>query len=249
MKEKEFLIQICTYNEIENIPKLLPILLDYYGEECNVLVIDDSSPDGTGDWVREYSKKKSQVNCIIRNSKKGRGLASLAGYQFFMKSDHKWLIEIDADFSHDYRDIAKLIANRSKADIIIGSRYLDKTGFGDYPLKRVLLSKVLNYFMRLLLGIKPLDASQSFQLIPREYFKTIHPNQFKSEGFSLFLEIKYLAQKYGFTMHEIPITISDRVKGETKLSIVPQLISIIKMYFLIKYSFLLERIQKIGGKT
>ena len=111
----------------------------------------------------------------------------------------------------------------------------------------MILSKVLNYFMRFLLRVKPLDASQSFQLIPRKYFEAIHPDQFKSEGFSLFLEIKYLARKYGFTMHEIPITISDRTKGETKLNIFPQLISIIKMYCLVKYSSFVELIQSNTG--
>ena len=226
----KFLIIICTYNEIENLPRMVNNLLSMYTDNYHVLVIDDNSPDGTGQWAIKCSENEARVQTIVRSSKKGLGLAMREGYHFFLESDYDWMLEIDADFSHNSMDIKRLVDASDDADIVLGSRYLNGGGFGNYPLHRVLLSYVTNSVFRLLLGLKPKDSTQSFMLISKNYFQTISPSILTAEGFAIFLELKFHAQRTGLSIKEIPIVVQDRTAGQSKISFY-EAVSVCKLFY------------------
>jgi dolichol-phosphate mannosyltransferase len=235
MKSKRrYLIQICTYNEVKNLPKLLPILEEKYGAIADLLVIDDNSPDGTSDWTEAYAKDHPIVSLMRRTEDRGRGRASRAGYQAFMSSTYEYLIEIDADLSHDPSDIGRLMAQKEDADILIGSRYADGASFGNYKWYRKALSRCGNFVLRSILGLKVRDASQSFQLIPRRIFERVNPLLLESPHFSIFMELKCRASRAGFKLKEIPIKIIDRTEGESKLHFGQQVRSVLWMIYILR---------------
>ncbi len=225
--QKKYLILVCTYNEYENIQQFIPALMDSYSQQADVIVIDDNSPDGTSEWIQEYSKQNPSVGLIKRAGKLGRGSASRQGYEFFLQSKYDYLIEIDADFSHDYKDIAKMFALTDSSDIVVGSRLLPGGGYGNYPAKRVLLSNFIIYLFRTLLQIPCKDAVQSFHMIHRRVFETVRPSMLLANGFSIYVELKYLATKAGFSIKEFPIVIQDRKFGESKLGFAEQVRSVL----------------------
>ena len=224
------LVLIPTYNEIENLPKMVKTILSMYSENFHILIVDDNSPDGTGEWATKYSEKEVRVQSIIRTGKKGRGLASKEGYSFFLESKFDWLIEIDTDFSHNPSDIKRMLEFTSNADLVVGSRYIDGGGFGNYPFHRILLSTFTNSIFRILLGIKTKDSTQSFMLMSKKVFKIISPKILNAEGFAIFLEIKFHVQRAGMKILEIPIKIKDRDLGETKMNFL-QAISVLKLFY------------------
>jgi len=230
---KQILITISTFNEIENLPRMVETLLDMYSEYYHILIIDDNSPDGTGRWAIDCADREERVRAIVRTGKKGRGLASREGYVYFLENNYEWMLEIDADFSHNPSDIKRLVESSTEADIVLGSRYINGGGFGNYPLRRIILSRLINWVFRLLLGLKPKDSSQSFMLIAKKVFKKIPPSILTSDGFSIFIELKYHAQRKGFRIKEIPIIIQDRYAGETKMGI-QQAISVLKLIYTLR---------------
>jgi dolichol-phosphate mannosyltransferase len=220
--KKKFLILVCTYNEISNIALFLPALLTEYESVADVLVIDDSSPDGTADWVTSYAEEHPSVLLLKRAGKLGRGSASKEGYCQFLSSSYEALIEIDADFSHDYRDIRRMMELQPTADMIVGSRLIPGGSYGNYPWRRVVLSNAVNTLFRLSLQIPIRDVVQSFHLINRKVFELIDPKRFKAEGFSIYVELKYWTRARGCTIYEIPIVIQDRTAGYSKLGVIDQ---------------------------
>lgn len=227
IEAKRFLILVCTYNERENIALFLPALMEHYGKDADILVIDDNSPDGTSDWVDYYRQKYPSVFLLKRSGKLGRGSASKEGYEWFLQSRYQFLIEIDCDFSHDYLDIRKMMERCDSASMVVGSRLIPGGSYGNYPFRRILLSKVINKLFCLFLNLSIKDCVQSFHLIDRKIFEKIPPIQFKANGFSLYVELKYLAKCAGFSILELPIKIKDRSLGCSKLGIREQFLSVL----------------------
>lgn len=223
----EVLILVCTYNELSNIKLMLPLLCEHYGQVADVLVIDDNSPDGTSSWVQEYSQYNDNIKLLVRNSKQGRGSASRAGYQYFLESSYKYIIEIDADFSHDYLDISRMLKLKDKSDIVVGSRLVKGGSYGNYPLRRVLLSNLVIFLFRAFLKIPCKDAVQSFHLINKNVFERLRPSMLSANGFSVYVELKYLATQMGFKILEFPIKIQERTLGESKLGFKDQVKSVV----------------------
>lgn len=219
LNRNPYLIAICTFNEADNIEILITYLLGSYRRECDILIIDDHSPDGTADIVQRISQENPEVSLMLRDGPKGRGNASKAGYQYFMDHEnYEYLIELDGDLSHDYRDIRRLIDQRDKALLVIGSRHSKGASFGNYPIHRIWMSKLANFFVRFILNLRVNDATNSFLCISRQVFEVIPPDTLKSENFSLFMELKYLCEIKKLDIFEIPITIKDREHGDTKMS-------------------------------
>ena len=227
------LITISTYNEIDNLPRMVEALLRLYSDSYHLLIIDDDSPDGTGQWATECAQQHARVQTIVRTGTKGRGLASREAYRFFRESNYDWILEIDADFSHNPSDIKRLVEASTDADIVLGSRFIQGAGFGNYPLHRILLSRFTNAVFRVLLGLKPRDSTQSFMLMSKKVFDTVDPAILKAEGFAIFLELKFHIQRTGLRIVEIPIVIQDRDAGHTKMSVL-QAVSVLKLFYDLK---------------
>lgn len=228
--EKEInkiLITICTYNELENLKELIPLLYDRYKDVADLLVIDDNSPDGTPKWLEETSLIFPFLIYKCRKSKLGRGSASKFAYSFLISSRYEYIIEIDADFSHDFKDIQRFIDLAGGADIVCGSRNIEGGGYGNYPLSRVALSHLINLLLRIALGIPCKDIVQSFQLVSRKVLSDISAHEIEADGFSVYAEIKFLAHLKGFKIMEIPIVIQDRTRGVSKLTLKEQLKSVL----------------------
>lgn len=228
------LISICTYNESENIENAVSTLLKMYGDGYDILVVDDLSPDGTGERVKEMMIDSPRLSLMSRDGPRGRGCASKAGYEFFLNGDYDHMVEIDADLSHPPTAIAEMVKFRNSYDMIIGSRFVRGGGFGNYPFHRVALSHITNCVFKRLLSLPYRDSTQSFVLMSRKIFENISPGILQSPGFSIFLELKYHIKNHGFTCHEIPIVIRDRDKGKSKMGIW-QFASILKMIFVLRF--------------
>ena len=242
MMQKPYLILVPTYNEIGNVPRLLPILQKAYGEIADVLIVDDESPDGTSDWVAEYCKTNPDIHLLRRRGPRGRGHASKAGYEFFLQNGYQMLIEMDADLSHDHKDIRRLMGLQDTADVIAGSRYISGGSFGNYKWYRVGLSRLGNLVLRATLGIRVRDASQCFQLVHRRVFEAIPPRVLESPHFSIFMEFKSRVSRRGFKIREMPIQITDRTEGESKLYFREQVLSILKMIYVLNVRPALRRL-------
>lgn len=222
------LIVVCTYNEILNIKTFIPNLVNLYGDECDILLVDDNSPDGTGKWFDEYREGKKGFHHLSRNEKSGRGTASRAAYEFFSKSNYKYLIEIDCDYSHNPKDIRKMLDSQNEnLPFLVGSRLMKGGGYGNYPFRRVFLSNSVIFLFRTLLNVPVKDVVQSFHMINRDVFKRINPSLLQANGFSVYAELKFLVHRAGIPIKEFPIVIQDREAGVSKLTFIDQFKSLI----------------------
>ena len=227
-----YLVIIPTYNEKENIGKLIPqILLQDKGIE--VLVVDDNSPDKTGELVEKLAQKNKRVHIIHRKGKLGFGTAYIAGFKYAIKKDYSLIFQMDADFSHQPKYLPKMISAAKKYDLVLGSRLVRGGGVIGWPKYRYLTSKSANLFSRKLLGLKPHDVTTGFRCYNRNVLKKIDFNGIVCSGYAFLEELIYLTQKAGFKIGEIPIIFVDRKFGKSKLGIKEILTSaksIIKLY-------------------
>lgn len=209
-------ILIPTYNETENIPELTSSLMNSLsGLDFEVVFIDDNSPDGTAEMVRRLSEEHRNFWLLVRDAKKGLGSAYKDGFKI---STGHFVVEMDADLSHNPEDIPRLLEALNPADIAIGSRYVEGGKITGWKWHRRLTSWGANLLVRLVLGLKVKDATSGFRVYRREPFEEI-ANRSTLNGFEFQIEVLHIAQKLGFEIEEIPITFTDRERGQSKLSL------------------------------
>lgn len=215
--EKAIVI-VPTYNERENIPKIVPLILAQ-DERIDVLVVDDNSPDGTGDLVDAMAAENSRVHVLHRANKEGLGKAYLAGFQWALARPYSYIFEMDADFSHDPQHLPEFLSAIKNADLVLGSRYRDgKVTVVNWPITRLLLSYAANIYARRVTGLRLWDATGGFKCFRREVLEAIPLEQVRSNGYAFQIEMSFRAWKKKFRIAEIPIVFHDRTEGESKMS-------------------------------
>ncbi|MGB9687756.1 polyprenol monophosphomannose synthase [Thermogutta sp.] len=218
----ECLIVIATYNERETLPPLLEAIFATV-PTVDVLVVDDNSPDGTGAWCEEYSRQDPRLRCLHRPSKQGLGSAIIAGLREGIAQGYRYVLTMDADFSHPPHRLPDLLAamepaDGPKVDVAIGSRYIPGGRIEGWPLRRHLMSRAINWFARLMLGLPVRDCSGNFRCYRAATLAQLDFNEFCSSGYAFFEEILYRLRKIGAVFCEVPITFVDRRKGASKIT-------------------------------
>jgi dolichol-phosphate mannosyltransferase len=211
-----------TYNEAENIERIVAAALPQLattGLEHRILVVDDGSPDGTGQIAdRMASENPAAVEVLHRTSKEGIGPAYLAGFRHALAGGADLLMEMDSDFSHDPVDIPRLVAAADRADLVLGSRYVPGGGVTDWGLLRRLISRGGSLYARLLLGIPVNDLTGGFKCFRRSVLETLDLSGVGTDGYGFQIEVTYRAIKAGFRVEEVPIVFRDRRAGTSKMS-------------------------------
>lgn len=212
-------VVIPTYNEKENIEKLIPQIINL-DEKINVLIIDDNSPDGTGEVADGLKEEFPQrVFVIHREGKLGFASAYLEGFHLALTMDVDYIISMDADFSHNPRYLPELISKLKDYDMVVGSRYMYGTvSVVNWPIKRLILSRLANFYAKTVTGLKINDCTSGFVGYRREVLEKIGIEDILSDGYSFLIEIKYRAQKKGYKLCEIPIIFEERRLGKSKMS-------------------------------
>jgi len=211
------LIIIPTYNELDNLPKLLPQVLSK-GDDIEILIVDDNSPDGTAAFVEKEMKNNDRIHLIKRESKQGLGTAYIAGFKYALQKDFELIFEMDADFSHDPIELPKFLLEAKNNDLVIGSRYITGVNVVNWPMRRLLLSWFANLYTRAITGMPIHDATGGFKCFRRKVLESIDLNQVRSNGYAFQIEMNFKAWKKGFRLKEIPIIFVDRIKGKSKMS-------------------------------
>ncbi|MHC4405561.1 MAG: polyprenol monophosphomannose synthase, partial [Planctomycetota bacterium] len=222
MTAQKTLITVATYNEIENLPNLVDEILRVV-PEADVLVIDDNSPDGTGRWCDEKAAEEPRVQCLHRGGKLGLGTAIVAGLRYGIERGYRYVVNMDADYSHHPRYLPGLLAGMEPdqgppVDVMIGSRYTAGGGVEGWPWRRRVMSKGMNLYARWLLGLKPRDCSGSFRCYRAERVAQLDLDRVRSRGYSFFEEILWHLKRQGARFGEIPITFVDRTVGRSKIN-------------------------------
>ena len=213
----KILIIIPTYNELDNLPRLLPEVLSKE-EGIHILIVDDNSPDGTAAFVENEIKNNNRIHLIQRASKQGLGTAYIAGFKFAIQNGYDFVFEMDADFSHDPKEIPRFLDEIKNSDVVLGSRYINGVNVINWPLRRLLLSSFANLYTRVITGMPVHDATGGFKCFRRKVLEAIDLDRVKSNGYAFQIEMSFKAWKKGFKLKEIPIIFVDRVKGKSKMS-------------------------------
>ncbi|MCK9281435.1 MAG: polyprenol monophosphomannose synthase [Melioribacteraceae bacterium] len=211
------IILIPTYNEIDNIQKLVPYLLSKY-PEVSILVIDDNSPDGTHKWVKDFAENDQRVHLIKRAGKMGLGTAYVEGYKYMLTNGFDVAVQMDADYSHNPDDVKIFLEHIKNYDLVIGSRYIKGVNVVNWPISRLLLSYFANMYTRIITGLPIKDGTGGFKCFRSEVLRSINLDKIKSNGYSFQIEMNYIAWKKGFKIFEFPIVFTDRFQGTSKMS-------------------------------
>ena len=215
------LVTLATYNEIENLPRLIDEILSS-ASDVDVLVIDDNSPDGTGAWCDQKSAIEPRLHCLHRSGKLGLGTAIIAGMQYAIDHGYRYVLNMDADFSHQPRYVPALVAGMqgtagAAADVMIGSRYVAGGAIDGWPMKRHLMSRAVNLYARTLLGLRVKDCSGAFRCYRTELLKRLDFSTILSRGYSFQEEILWRLKRLGARFNETPIRFIDRQRGASKI--------------------------------
>jgi dolichol-phosphate mannosyltransferase len=214
---KRCLVIIPTFNEADNLPRLLPIILNL-GSHFNILIVDDNSPDGTAKLVKEMQKTEQRIHLIERPGKMGLGTANVAGFKYALANGFDYIFEMDADFSHDPAELPRLLTKAEEYDLVIGSRYIEGVNVVNWPMKRLLLSYFANIYTRVITGMPVRDATGGFKCFRRKVLESIDLDAIHSNGYSFQIEMSYKSWRKGFRVCEIPIVFVDRRIGVSKMS-------------------------------
>lgn len=206
-----------TYNEIKNAPILVKAIFDL-NPDYHLLIVDDNSPDGTAQKVRELQLEFPNLHLEVRPGKAGLGTAYLFGFQWALDHGYDQVVQIDADLSHDPNDVPKLLSNLNEYDLVIGSRYCQGISVVNWPLRRLFLSYGANLYARLVTGIPIKDSTGGFKAWSRDVLESINFNEVKSQGYSFQIEMNFRAWRKQFKIHEHSIIFVDRTIGESKMS-------------------------------
>jgi dolichol-phosphate mannosyltransferase len=216
------LVTLATYNEIENLPRLVDEILAV-APDVDLLVIDDNSPDGTGTWCDTKSAFEPRLACLHRSGKLGLGTATIAGMRYAIEHEYRFVLNMDADFSHHPRYLPALLTGMDRADgspavdVMIGSRYISGGKIEGWPLKRHLMSRGVNTYARWLLGLPAKDCSGAFRCYRVSRLAQIDFDKIRSRGYSFQEEILWHLKRQGATFGETPITFADRRYGTSKI--------------------------------
>lgn len=212
------LVIIPTYNERENIEAIISAVLGLE-QDFHILVVDDSSPDGTADIVRTLQQRYSQnLHLTVRTVKDGLGKAYLHGFRWALEHQYDYIFEMDADFSHNPNDLPRLFEACQSADMAVGSRYSQGVNVVNWPMGRVLLSYFASKYVRLILGIPVHDTTAGFVCFKRQTLEQIGLDKIKLKGYGFQVEMKYRVFKKGLKIVEVPIIFTNRMLGESKMN-------------------------------
>ena len=212
------LVIIPTYNERENLPRIVPVILQQ-DPRLEVLVVDDNSPDGTGKLAAALAAEDPRVHVLHRAGKLGLGTAYVAGFRWALEGGYDYVFEMDADFSHDPRHLPTFLAEIADADLVIGSRYLNRrVTVVNWPMSRLMLSYFANVYARRVTGLRLWDSTGGYKCYRRAVLAEIDLDQVRSNGYSFQIEMSFRAWRKGFRIREITITFSDRSEGRSKMS-------------------------------
>lgn len=213
------LVIIPTYNEIENIEKMVRTVFDL-PREFELLIVDDGSPDSTAAKVKELQKEYTgKLHIEERKGKLGLGTAYIHGFKWALARDYDFIFEMDCDFSHNPKDLVRLLeACENGADVAVGSRYVKGGNVSNWDTKRILLSYFASVYVRMILWFNVKDTTAGFKCYKRKVLETINLDNIRFMGYAFQIEMKYSAYKKGFKIVEVPITFVDRVLGTSKMS-------------------------------
>jgi dolichol-phosphate mannosyltransferase len=212
------LVIIPTYNEIENLGRIVPQALEQ-DPRIDVLVVDDHSPDGTGAAADELARTNPRVHVLHRPGKQGLGKAYRDGFAWALERRYDYVFEMDADFSHDPRHLSQFLAAIQNADLVVGCRYLEgRVTVVNWPMSRLLLSYFANLYARMVTGLRLFDATAGFKCFRRAVLEAIDLKAVRSNGYAFQIEMSFRAARKGFRITEIPIVFVDRTDGVSKMS-------------------------------
>jgi dolichol-phosphate mannosyltransferase len=217
------IVIIPTYNEKENISLIIEAIFDL-PKDFDVLIVDDNSPDGTAEIVKDlqknYNTSTTCLHLLERQGKQGLGTAYIAGFHYALDKGYEFILEMDADFSHDPKDLVPLYLECAEfgADLSIGSRYATGVNVVNWPMGRVLLSYFASSYVRLITGMPIRDTTAGFVCYRRKVLQSIPLDQIKFIGYAFQIEMKFITWKFGFQLREVPIIFTERLRGESKLS-------------------------------
>jgi dolichol-phosphate mannosyltransferase len=210
------LVILPTYNEAGNVLSIVAgVLAQHPGLE--VLVVDDASPDGTGELVERARQDEPRLHLLRRPGKLGLGTAYLAGFRFGLDAGAEWILTMDCDGSHHPRYLPQMLEAAQKADLVIGSRYVEGGGVVNWPRRRRLLSRFANLYTRMLLGVPARDCTAGFRCYRREVLEAVDPFSIRASGYSFLEEMVYRVHRAGFRIAEVPILFEQRTHGVSKI--------------------------------
>jgi dolichol-phosphate mannosyltransferase len=211
------LVVVPTYNERTNIPLLVPAIL-IQDPRLEVLVVDDNSPDGTGQLADDLATNDARAHVLHRPAKQGLGKAYIAGFTWALERGYDYVFEMDADFSHDPRFLPEFLRAIESADLVVGSRYKSGVNVINWPMSRLLLSIGANQYARVVTGLPIADSTGGFKCFRRQVLEAIELDRVRSNGYAFQIEMTFRAWKKGFHIAEIPIVFTDRVEGQSKMN-------------------------------
>jgi dolichol-phosphate mannosyltransferase len=214
---ERYLVCIPTFNERDNLPQIVPAVLQQ-DARLDVLVIDDNSPDGTGELADRMAASEPRIHVLHRTAKQGLGRAYLAGFSWALAEGFDYIFEMDADFSHDPKFLPAFIEAIQDADLVIGSRYNQGVNVINWPMSRLLLSLGANQYAKFVTGLRVDDLTGGFKCFRRAVLEAIDFSRVRSNGYAFQIEMSFRAWKKGFRIKEIPIVFTDRVEGQSKMS-------------------------------
>jgi Glycosyltransferases involved in cell wall biogenesis len=219
------IVIIPTYNEKENITLIIDAVLSL-PKDFHILIVDDGSPDGTADLVKDLQKNyntetEKKIHMMQRPGKLGLGTAYIQGFGYALQHGYEFVLQMDADFSHNPKDLVSLYLQCAEngSDLAIGSRYATGVNVVNWPMGRVLLSYFASKYVQLITGMPIHDTTAGFVCYRKKVLETIHLDQVKFVGYAFQIEMKFLTWKYGFKLNEVPIVFTDRTRGVSKMSV------------------------------
>ena len=206
-----------TYNEKKNISELIERILQT-SYPLDILIVDDNSPDGTADLIKNIMIEYKNIYLLEREEKLGLGTAYCDGFRWALKRNYELIIQMDADLSHNPADILRMMDEIKSADLIIGSRYISGVNVINWPMQRLLLSYFANWYARFIIGHPVIDLTGGFKCFKRKVLESIDLNKINSEGYSFQIEMNFIVWIQGYKIKEIPIVFTDRTVGESKMN-------------------------------
>lgn len=227
------LIIVPTYNEIDNIGRMIDTLFSLY-PEVHLLIIEDGSPDGTADVVKQKQQEQANLHMIQRSGKQGLGTAYIKGFKWALERDFEYAFEMDCDFSHDPKQVVELLEAAQTNDLVIGSRYIEGIRIINWPFRRLLLSYLASIYTRLVTGIPVYDTTGGFKCFSRKALESLNLDKIISKGYIFQLELNYKVWLMGLRVKEVPIIFYERRDGQSKMAggiIFEALFAVIKLRF------------------